>query len=412
MAGVRFPLAVLLALALAGLAPAQDKPRKVAFLVGVGHYDHNFKSLGTAPVNDVTELAKVLKAGGFEVVLLTSQENKKDEVRATKANILQRFDAAVKGAAGAPGLTNTDTLLVVLCGHGVQANVPNISTGRTESQPFFCPADGKMGETATLVPVNNLIHAASAQGATSLFLIDACREATDPNRGTRGIEGKQVVLPKNTAILFACGQEQLSHQSEKAGGGHGLFTFAVLKTLRGETGAKEEVDWNGLVSSVQKEFETGPVKGLLPPGAAQAPVAAAGELGYTRLVSLKPPADDKSGPAPETLPLGSTWTGTFAATKKDKKEVDARATLEVTARSGEKFSGKLRIGDAATIGVDGIVKPGGVLVWYGMPLKKGPKDPPPGVLDYTGSIKGDELTAVSNKRGAQLRLKMDPPAKK
>ena len=91
MLGTRFALTAALVIAFATSGFAQEKPRKVAFLVGVGKYDFKFTDLGKAPENDVTKLAKVLKAGGFEVVILTSNGPGKD--RATKANIDERFKA-------------------------------------------------------------------------------------------------------------------------------------------------------------------------------------------------------------------------------------------------------------------------------------------------------------------------------
>src|SRR5438309_637310 len=98
------------------------KARKVAFLVGVGKYDHKFSDLGTVPINDVTELARTLGEGGFEVVTLAGKD-------ATKANVEGRFKELLKGGNGKPAVRDGDTVLVVLCGHGIQDN----------DQPFFCP---------------------------------------------------------------------------------------------------------------------------------------------------------------------------------------------------------------------------------------------------------------------------------
>jgi TPR repeat protein len=267
-------------------ALAQDKPRKVAFLVGVGKYDFAFTDLGKAPENDVTELAKVLKDGGFEVVVLTSTAAGKD--RATKANVEERFKAILDGGGGMPALKKADTLLVHLCGHGVQAEAVDPATGKKEEQPFFCPADAKPDAPATMVPLNGLIRAVEPSGATALFLVDACREVRDANRSRTGIQGKKVNLPAKTAVLFACGQGQLSHQSEAKN--HGLFTYAVLQTLEGKTGLTGDVSWTDLVGGVEKSFRTQAFASMLPTGRTQTPFEAKGELSYTDLLSIAPKA--------------------------------------------------------------------------------------------------------------------------
>src|SRR5262245_62791263 len=127
----------------------QPKGRKVAFLVGVGTYKHNFADLGKAPEKDVTELAKVFKDGGFEVVLLTGSADGKDQ--ATKANVEDRFQAVLKGTGNPAGaLGKGDVLVVALCGHGQQIEAPDPATGRKEEQPFFCPVDGRPDDLGTL----------------------------------------------------------------------------------------------------------------------------------------------------------------------------------------------------------------------------------------------------------------------
>ena len=263
-------------------APQPRTPRKVAFLVAVGKYDHKFSDLGTAPLNDVTALAKEL--AGFEVVILTGDKPDADPLRATRANIEARFKELLKGGNGKAAIRDGDTVLVVLCGHGIQSEAIDASTGKKEEQPFFCPVDARADDTDTMVPLNGLIRTSESFGGTSLFLVDACREVTDPNRGTRsGIQGKKVNLPAKTAVLFACAAGQLSHQSDKLDKGHGLFTYAVVKALK--TGGR--VSWGKLVDDVQASFQADDFKALMPAGRTQSPVLATGEMGFTELVVTK-----------------------------------------------------------------------------------------------------------------------------
>ena len=299
----RFALVpVLLAAALVPVAdvlfatPQAAKPRKVAFLVGVGKYDHKFTDLGTAPENDVGELAKTLTDGGFEVVTLTGTGTGAN--RATKANVEDRFKDVLRGGGGKPAVKDGDTVLVVLCGHGVQDKALDPATGKAEEQPFYCPVDAWPDDTKSMVPLNGLIRASEASGATTLFLVDACREVPpDVNRGTRtGIQGKKVVLPAKTAVLFSCGQGQLAHQDGTLGEnkkGHGLFTYAVLKTLK--SGGR--VSWTRLVAGVEEAFESDEFKALLPKGKTQSPLLATGELGATEVLAAKAGGDMAKKPA-------------------------------------------------------------------------------------------------------------------
>jgi hypothetical protein len=266
---------------------AQDKKgRKVALLVGVGEYKFNLSNLGTAPERDVTELQKFLRDGGFEVTTLTGSGT--GDAKATKANVEKRFTALLTGGGDRDReLAKGDVLLVALCGHGFELEATDPATKKTAAQPFFCPHDARPGDPATMVSLNGLIRAAEPHGCTTLFLVDACREVADPNRGTRaGIQGKKVTLPRETAILFACSQDQLSHQSEKAGGGHGLFTFAMLRTLKAELDGSGDVSWSGLVNGVEKRMRSAEFRAMMPPNHPQTPVLATGEMGYLELLSV------------------------------------------------------------------------------------------------------------------------------
>ena len=112
MSRTRLTLAALLVVALAGPAPAQQKGRKVAFLVGVGEFKHDLPDLRGAPQRDVTKLAEVLREGGFEVVILTDKA-------ATKAEVEKTYKALIGGGdKPAAALGKADLLLVAICTHG------------------------------------------------------------------------------------------------------------------------------------------------------------------------------------------------------------------------------------------------------------------------------------------------------
>jgi hypothetical protein len=165
-------LGTLLAMPIDGTAGASDGQRR-AILVGVNQYDHQkFKSLRYS-VNDVTALAPFLRQAGYDVELLTDDEAVKDpERRPTLANIRARLQAAIHRSK------RTDTLLIGLAGHGLQFG------GDRDS--YFCPADAKPTERASLLSLGQLFRDLDECGGTKLVLVDACRD--DPAVG-RGIDG-------------------------------------------------------------------------------------------------------------------------------------------------------------------------------------------------------------------------------
>src|SRR4051794_794510 len=88
-------VAVAAALLALGLAWAADRPpRKVALVVGVAHYDHDFHDLDF-PERDAEELGQALRDGGFEVVVLTGSAGGKD--RATRKNVEGRLAELLDG---------------------------------------------------------------------------------------------------------------------------------------------------------------------------------------------------------------------------------------------------------------------------------------------------------------------------
>jgi TPR repeat protein len=242
-------LAVLAAAALlAGIALSQPdaKPKKVALLVGVNAYDNRkFEDLQFAE-RDVTELAKELRAAGYDVRLLTGS----GADRATKANIDKALAEVLKK------VTKKDTLLVALAGHGQQVEVKEAG-GRVKVEAFFCPRDAVLGQPQTMVSMSFVMQQLDEKGGgTNLVLVDACRNDPTPGRG-RGIDGNRVeALPEGTAVLFSCSKGQRAFESPKAGGGHGVFFHFVLEGLRGK--AKNDrgvVTWDRLVAYVKEQVE-------------------------------------------------------------------------------------------------------------------------------------------------------------
>jgi formylglycine-generating enzyme len=249
---LRLGLGVLVGLAMVAGPRASPpafaaEPKKVALLVGVNRYKARHfeeKPLSFAE-RDVRELAALLQEQGFEVRTLTGDV-------ATKQRIDESVNALLKGRAA------TDLVLLAFSGHGLQMPLPE---GGEDA--CFCPVDAVIGDVTTMVRLTELFQKLDRRGGINLFLVDACRDDFDPLKGRGGstkgptsLTGDTLngQLPRNTAILFSCSARQQALETEKAGGGHGVFFHHVIEGLQGRASDLEtgDVCWDDLVSFVRK----------------------------------------------------------------------------------------------------------------------------------------------------------------
>jgi formylglycine-generating enzyme required for sulfatase activity len=262
-------------------------PKKVALLVGINHYDkRGFDHLRFAE-RDVEALKKELERGKqFTVVVL--QGSAEGDLRATRENIDKQLQALLKDVG------KEDLVLVAFSGHGQQLKVKR--DGKEQEEPFVCPVDAVSGEPESQFSLSYLIDDVLARkGGKNLVLVDACRSAfKDPGRRAKGVQGRRITTPEDTAVLFSCRAGQQSFEHEEAGGGHGLFTYCVLQTLR-KKARDGKVTWTGLLDEVVEQMSSEEVAQWRPRGAAQEPIEAGG-LGRTVLLAVegasRPPRDD------------------------------------------------------------------------------------------------------------------------
>jgi tetratricopeptide (TPR) repeat protein len=278
----RFPTAVLLsALTLAVMtappAAAQDEaPRgkRHALLVGVKTYDHDALPDLKHTEHDVEELAKLLRGRGadFRVVLLTNTRGRASRAAMpTAANIRARLKTMLDK------VTKHDTVLVALAGHGVQRLVVDSVSKKEREEAFFCPADARIRDTKdraelgkTLISLNDLFHELQESGAgVKLLLVDACRN--DPKEARSLDVDTLPKPPRGIGALFSCSSGQRAFETDKLGGGHGVFFHYVLEGLKG--GARNEdgeVTWDRLGEYVKKQVSE-QVPRLIGSGAQQSP---------------------------------------------------------------------------------------------------------------------------------------------
>jgi formylglycine-generating enzyme required for sulfatase activity len=230
-------LGVVLALLVGAPALSKEPGEKYALLVGVRSYDPN--ELRSLPYSeaDVTELAEVLRASGYKpgnVVLMTQT------VGAGQPRLLPLAGQVRKELRLLlQDLAENDGVLVALAGHGVQF------VGDPES--YFCPADAKLADKSTLIPLGEVYKELEACGAgMKVLLVDACRNdpQSDNSRARAVVSLESVTRPRRVkppggvVAFFSCseGEKAFEHAELK----HGVFFHFVIEALRGASVAAEE----------------------------------------------------------------------------------------------------------------------------------------------------------------------------
>jgi formylglycine-generating enzyme required for sulfatase activity len=306
----------LLACLLCAAARGDDEApgKRVALLVGINAYQKPFFDNLKYAERDVEEVGKELKMLGFEVTTLTGDKATRKAIDDTANRLVEP-------------LAKDDVMLVMLCGHGLQVEV-KLPDGSSKNDAFFCPYDAVATNPQTLFSLSRLIDEILAPNVgRKLVLVDACRNDPDPARSaSRGIEGKVIALPEDTAVMFSCRKGQKSFENDKLR--HGLFTYCVLDGLRGEaTNARDEIDWTGLAAHVNLQMSSPDFrKKYLPGGGARQEPIPAGGVPYTmlgRLVRVK--AVPMPNPATPTrssrVPSGSGLEGMKAGEVREFGEI-------------------------------------------------------------------------------------------
>jgi len=223
-----------------------EEGKKYAILIGINKYEkRGFDNLQFAE-KDVDDLEELLK-DNFEITKLKGSLTGRS--KANKENILAAFQTVFAK------MTKEDTLLIALAGHGQQSTI--ILNEQQKEEAFFCPCDALTTDIKTLISFSSIMKDIDEKGGkTNLMLVDACRNDPDPTRGRGGIDGSRFKdLPEGVAVVFSCSRMQRAYETDKAGGGHGIFFHYVIEGLKGHAGNKKgEVTWGRLIAYVDEEM--------------------------------------------------------------------------------------------------------------------------------------------------------------
>ena len=239
-------IGLTLALVVAGLAsrPSLGQQKKsggdkYALLVGVRKYDPN--ELRGLPYSepDVVELSGVLKAEGYKPgnVVLMTQTAGADDTRflPLAANVRKELKLLLDE------VDEDDSVLIALAGHGVQF--------QGENESYFCPADARLADKSTLIPLSEIYKALeNSRAGLKLLLVDACRN--DPqsqnSRDREVVKLESVTRPQRTpppggvVAFFSCseGEKAFEHAELK----HGVFFHFVIQALKGAAVGPDQND--------------------------------------------------------------------------------------------------------------------------------------------------------------------------
>lgn len=195
--------------------------RHWAIVIGVDTYPSPFQSLKYA-ADDAKAVAQVLQDAGVNVTLMTPDSL----IQPTKANVIEQLQRHAR-------LEAVDLLTVYLSGHGEDID----GTG------YFLPMDVTDPLADSGLSLENLFAILNSANAKHRFVIvDACRVAPKANF----VAALSRYSEESNIIFTACDSNQWAPEVPRLK--HGLFTYFLLKGLRGDYQDRGAADPDGTVT--------------------------------------------------------------------------------------------------------------------------------------------------------------------
>jgi len=208
--------------------------RRYAVIVGLSRYKYASRELPALRYADrdaraLSDFLMTSAGGGFDprnIKLLLNENAMYKNVRSALFEFLK--DA-----------TDNDLVVIYFAGHGLPdpRRLSNLYLACYDTDPSHIPSTG--------LPMRDIYSALEhhIESKRVVVLADACHSAgiADP-RGTRGVRGIAINAAlsglssiKPTCAIFTSSEGyELSQEDQRWGGGHGVFTWALLKAMKGE----------------------------------------------------------------------------------------------------------------------------------------------------------------------------------
>jgi uncharacterized caspase-like protein len=270
----RLPALVLLAASFA--ACAETPGTTWALLIGISQYPKLPHDLWLQyPDSDAKQFGQFLESprGGSvpadHIRLLTNSD-------ATTSSIREALRTFLKDRPG-----HNDTVYVLIAGHGtVDATGAYILTSDSDVENLAATA-------LRMAELRSAVNDELARAGRVILLADVCRAASIAGQKTDSLGGAVKSLGESTGEmlgLMAARPKELSYEGPEFGGGHGAFTWSVLRGLSGEA----DTDHNGFVTAGELiDFVFSDVKKLT--GGRQSPTDFGNMEDTTKLSDLSKP---------------------------------------------------------------------------------------------------------------------------
>lgn len=235
-------LAAQAALKAAEIAP---DAKTFALLVGVSKYQKLPQDLwlqyADADAKSFSDHLSSLRGGGVppeQMIVLTNEA-------ATTAAVRNAFQSFLKSRAG-----KKDTIFILVAGHGtVDSRGAYVLTYDSDPEDLSATA-------LPLAELQSLVNEELSRVGRVVFLADICRAATIATLKTDSLGGAVEKLGEAQGEmlgLMAARPKEVSMEGPTFGGGHGAFTYSVLKGLGGaaNTNNDQSVEAGELIDYVR-----------------------------------------------------------------------------------------------------------------------------------------------------------------
>ena len=206
--------------------------RKYALVVGISQYKNSSRGIrnlayADADARSIYEILQRREAGGFlrsDMLMLNNEQ-------ATIAQIRQALTSFIAKPSA------NDLLVIFVAGHGA----PDPSAPQNLYVIAHDTSVTDMADTA--LPMSDLRKYVeqNIKCKRVILLLDACHSAGLGTEGTRDLNNnltnlyleKLLYQEEGRAIITSSDVNEPSHESERWGNGHGVFTYYVLQGLKG-----------------------------------------------------------------------------------------------------------------------------------------------------------------------------------
>jgi Tfp pilus assembly protein PilF len=209
-------------------------PRSYALVIGIKNYKNLPESAQLAfPDRDAEDIYTTLisaEGGQFPA----ENVHKLIDDKATYANIKHELEVWL------PSVTkDNDRVLIYFAGHGF------VSSGKGYLATYDIDLHNIAGTAYPMAAMGEDIGG-RIKGKWKVLITDACHSgAITPETSPQELNSTLLDLQKSLFSLTASRDREVSNESAEFGGGHGVFTYYVVKGLQGEA----DVNGDGVVSA-------------------------------------------------------------------------------------------------------------------------------------------------------------------